>query len=153
MSAEEDLPEFAPDATSRAHRRPVAVTLVGLLALGVGIYHAVDGILILTRGGSASKLSEGAVDVVLGVLALAIGRGAFRMARWSWAAFMTWAVVGLTHQLLRHFFYTDANYVVMAVDAVTVIALTPLDIQIAFGVRPPPKLVLDRGPRDLVDGS
>ena len=77
------------------------------------------------------------------MLALAIGRGAFRMARWSWAAFMTWAVIGLTHQLLRHFFYTDANYVVMAVDAVSVLALTPLDIQIAFGVRPQPKLLLD----------
>ena len=111
MSAEDDPPELA-HAVKRARRRPVAVTLVGLLALGVGVYHAVDGILILTRGGSASKLSEGAVDLALGVLALAIGRGAFRMARWSWAAFMTWAVIGLTHQLLRHFFYTDANYVV-----------------------------------------
>ncbi len=129
------------------------MTLVGLLALGVGVYHTVDGVVILTRGGSVSKLSEAAVDLALGVLALAIGRGAFRMARWSWAAFMTWAVIGLTHQLLRHFFYTDPNYVVMAVDAVTVIALTPLDIQIAFGVRPPPKLVLDRGSQDLVGGS
>jgi hypothetical protein len=137
----------------RARRRPVAVTLVGLLALGVGVYHAVDGILILTRGGSASKLSEGAVDLALGVLALAIGRGAFRMARWSWAAFMTWAVIGLTHQLLRHFFYTDANYVVMAVDAVSVLVLTPLDIQIAFGVRPQPKLLLDGRARDLVDST
>jgi hypothetical protein len=152
LSAEEDPPDLA-HAVKRARRRPVAVTLVGLLAVGVGLYHAVDGIIILTRGGSASKLSEGAVDLALGVLALAIGRGAFRMARWSWAAFMTWAVIGLTHQLLRHFFYTDANYVVMAVDAVTVIALTPLDIQIAFGVRSPPKLVLDRGSQDLVGGS
>ena len=74
------------------------------------------------------------------------------MAPWAWASFMTWAVIGLTHQLLRHFFYTDANYVVMAVDAVTVIALTPLDIQIAFGVRHPPKLVLERGPQVLVAG-
>jgi hypothetical protein len=128
------------------------VTLVGLLALGVGLYHVVDGILVLTRGGSASRLSEGAIDLALGVLALAIGRGAFRMARWSWAAFMTWAAVGLTHQLLRHFFYDDANYIAMAVDAVTVLALTPLDIQVAFGVRHPPQLVLD-GTQDLVGRS
>ena len=94
LSAEEDPPDLA-HAVKRARRRPVAVTLVGLLAVGVGLYHAVDGIIILTRGGSASKLSEGAVDLALGVLALAIGRGAFRMARWSWAAFMTWAVIGL----------------------------------------------------------
>jgi hypothetical protein len=153
LSADADPPESESAVTDQSRRRPIAVTLVGLLAVGVGLYHAADGIVVLTNGGSTSKLAEGAVDLALGVLALAIGRGAFRMARWSWAAFMTWAVIGLTHQLLRHFFYTDVNYLAMAVDAVSVIALTPLDIQIAFGVRPPPKLLLDRGPQDLLGGS
>jgi hypothetical protein len=134
-------------------RRPIAVTLVGLLALATGAYHVVDGIIVLSNGGSPSRIAEGAVDLALGILALAIGRGAFRMARWSWAAFMTWAVIGLTHQLLRHFFYDDPNYVAMALDAVTVLVLTPLDIQVAFGVRPPPRQVLDLDNRDLVESS
>jgi hypothetical protein len=134
-------------------RRPIAVTLVGMLALATGAYHVVDGIVVLSNGGSASRIAEGSVDLALGILALAIGRGAFRIARWSWAAFMTWAVIGLTHQLLRHFFYDDPNYVAMAVDAVTVLVLTPLDIQVAFGVRPPPRQVLDLDNRDLVESS
>ena len=53
---------------------------------------------------------------------------------------MTWAVIGLTHQLLRHFFYGDASYPMLAVDTLVVLALTPLDIQVAFGVRHRPSL-------------
>jgi hypothetical protein len=48
---------------------------------------------------------------------------------------MTWAVIGLTHQLLRHFFYGDESYPMLAVDTVVVLALTPLDVQVAFAVR------------------
>ena len=124
-------------------KRPVAVTLVGLLALAAGVYHLVGGGLTVAGGGDASRLAEGAFDVAFGVLALAIGRGAFRMARWSWAAFMTWAVIGLTHQLLRHFFYGNESYPMLALDAIVVLALTPLDIQVAFGVRSRPSLELD----------
>ena len=113
------------------------MTFVGMLALVVGAYHVVDGVVVVVNGGDASKLAEGAFDLALGVFALAIGGGALRMRRWAWAAFMTWAVVGLTHQLLRHFFYDHPNYLAMAFDTVAVLALTPLDVQIAFGVRPP----------------
>ena len=70
-------------------KRPIAVTLVGLLALVAGVYHLVGGGLTVADGGDASKLAEGAFDIAFGVLALVIGRGAFRMARWSWATFMT----------------------------------------------------------------
>ena len=120
-----------------AGKRPAAVTFVGVLALVVGAYHVVDGVVVLVSGGDANKLSESAFDLALGVLAVAIGVGALRMRRWAWAAFMTWAVIGLTHQLLRHFFYGHPNYLAMALDTVAVLALTPLDVQVAFGVRPP----------------
>jgi hypothetical protein len=105
------------------------------------------------NGGDASRISEGAFDLALGVFALAIGRGALRMTPWAWAAFMTWAVIGLTHQLLRHFFYTDANYLSMALETVAVLALTPLDVQVAFGVRHPRNLILDRAARNHSDGG
>jgi hypothetical protein len=129
----------------------VAVTLVGVLALVVGAYHAGHGLDVLVGGGDASGLAEGSFDVALGVLAIAIGVGAFRMRRWAWAAFMAWAVVGLTHQLLRHFFYDNPNYLAMALDTVAVLALTPLDVQVAFGVREPRTIVLDRGTRNPSD--
>jgi hypothetical protein len=126
-------------------KRPVAVTLVGLLALAAGLYHLVGGGLTVAEGHDASKLAEGVFDVAFGVFALAIGRGAFRMAPWAWAAFMTWAVIGLTHQLLRHFFYDDQSYAMLAVDTLVVLVLTPLAIQVAFGVRSRPSLDLDGG--------
>jgi hypothetical protein len=134
-------------------RRPIAVTLVGALAVGAGLYHLAGGGTTVAHGGDASRLSEGAFDLAFGVLALLIGRGVFRMAPWAWAAFMTWSVVGLTHQLLRHFFYGDTSYPAMAVDALVVLVLTPLDVQIAFGVRRRPTLALDGGVREGDLGS
>ena len=127
------------------------MTFVGVLALIVGAYHTGHAVAVLVDGGSSSTLAEGAFDLGLGVLAIAIGVGALRMRRWAWAAFMTWAVIGLTHQLLRHFFYDNPDYLAMALDTVAVLALTPLDVQVAFGVRPPRTLVLERGTRNPSD--
>jgi hypothetical protein len=130
-------------AAGPPRRRPVAVTFAAALAMVVGAYHIAHGIAVLVDGGSASKLAEGALDVLLGLLAIAIGVAAIRMRRWSWVAFMTWALVGLVHQLLRRFFYDDPDYLAMALDAFVVIVLTPLDVQIAFGVRPPRNVALE----------
>jgi hypothetical protein len=152
LELQEHVPEVAT-GSGLAVKRPVAVTFVGALALIVGTYHAVDGVVVLVNGGDASRLAEGAFDLALGVLALCIGRGALRMHRWAWAAFMTWAVIGLTHQLVRHFFYDDANYLAMALDTVAVLVLTPLDVQIAFAVRPPRNLHLDHAARNPIDSN
>jgi hypothetical protein len=116
------------------------------LAFAAGLYHLVGGAITVADGGSASRLAEGVFDLAFGVLALLIGRGVLRMAPWAWTALMTWAAVGLTHELLRHFFYGDESYGVLAVDTVVVLALTPLDVQVAFGVRRRP--TLDLGARD-----
>jgi hypothetical protein len=115
---------------------------VALLGLVVGGYHVVHAIAVLIDRESSSRVAEGALDLALGVLAIAIALAALRMRRWAWVAFMTWALVGLVHQLLRHFFYDDPDYVAMALDVVAVLVLTPLDIQIAFGVRPPRNVAL-----------
>ena len=131
-------------------KRPIAVTLVGLLMFAVGAYNLVDGVVVLVNGGDNSVLAGGAVEIVLGLLAIGIGTGALRMRRWAWAAFMTLAVVGLTHQLLRNFFYDHPNYLNLALTSLAVFALTPLDVQIAFGVRPPRNVLLEhtRNPID-----
>jgi hypothetical protein len=142
-------PSAAATAVRRQAKRPVAVTFVGALGLGAGLYHLVGGGMAVADGGSASKLAEGAFDLALAVLALAIGRGALRMAPWAWTALMTWAVIGLTHQLLRHFFYSDESYGMLAVEVAVVLALTPLEIQVAFGVRRRPTLDSDSGALDV----
>jgi hypothetical protein len=150
LQLQEGLPEGTA-VSAHAAKRPVAVTFVAALALIVGAYHAGHGIAVLVDGGTASKLAEGSFDLALGGLAVAIGVGVLRMRRWAWAAFMTWAVVGLTHQLLRHFFYDNPDYLAMALDTVAVLALTPLDVQVAFGVRPPRTIVLERATRNPSD--
>jgi hypothetical protein len=53
------------------------------------------------------------------------------------------AAIGLTDELIRHFFYRDVNYALMAIDAVVVFVLTPRDMQVAFEVRTPPAPVLE----------
>ena len=128
----------------------MAVTLVAVLALAVGAYEIGHGVRVLVRGGSASYLAEGAFDLVLGGLAIAIGVAALRMRRWSWVALMSWALVGLVHQLLRSFFYDSPDYLTMALNTVVVLVLTPLDVQIAFRVRPPRNVALEsRHPVEL----
>jgi hypothetical protein len=147
MQASAD-PPLPTRGSSLAAKRPVAVTFVGLLGLIVGGYHVAHGVAVLVDGGDSSRLAEGAVDLVLGGLAIAIGFAALRMRRWAWVAFMTWALVGLVHQLLRHFFYDNPDYLAMALDTVAVLFLTPLDVQIAFGVRPSRNVALEPASRN-----
>jgi hypothetical protein len=141
-------PAAAPPA---AVRRPLAVTLVGLLAFPVGIYNVVDGVLVLAGGGTRDRLAAGALTLALGVLAILIGLGALGMRRWAWAALMTWAVIGLTHQILRDLFFNDTSYVAMALYVIAVLALSPRDTQIAFGVRPPRNVELRAHTRNPID--
>ena len=89
--------------------------------------------------------------LALGALALVAAVGSFRLARWGWAALMTWAVVVLTHQILRYFFFDDPNYVDMAVATFAVLALSPLDVQIAFGLRHTENVQLGRPTRNPLD--
>ena len=152
MQAQADPTSTTPGSTPSA-KRPLAVTFVALLALIVGGYHVAHGLAVLLDGGSSSRLAEGAFDVVLGALAIAIGVAALRIRRWAWVAVMTWALIGLVHQLLRHFFYDHPDYLAMALDTVAVLFLTPLDVQIAFGVRSPRNVSREpasRNPGELV---
>ena len=152
MEAQGDLPPPV-SMRSRPARRPTAVLFVAALGLAIGAYHAVHAVIVLVDRESSSTVAEGAFDLALGLLAIAIAFAALRMRRWAWVAFMLWALTGLVHQLLRHFFYDDPDYVAMALDALAVLVLTPLDVQIAFGVRPPRNVTLEPAvahPDDLV---
>jgi hypothetical protein len=133
---------------SRRRRRPVPVELAAVLALAVGAYQLFHGVSAMLENESSSRFAEGAVDAALGILALAIAVAIFRVRHWAWVAFMTWALVGLAHQLLRHFFYDDPDYFSMALDTVVVFALTPLDVQLAFGIRPQPLVLVEHEERD-----
>ena len=95
----------------------------------------------------------GAVMLVLAAVGLAIAVGAFLVRPWAWTAFMTWAAIALAVNLLRlAFFSAGPNYPTLAIATVTVFLLTPLDVQIAFGIRTPRVLPLDTPARDLPAG-
>src|SRR5262245_46809653 len=65
-----EAPSSSP-RSGQAATRPVAVTFAGLLALVVGAYHVVDGVVVLVGGGDESELAEGAFEIVLGLVVIA----------------------------------------------------------------------------------
>jgi hypothetical protein len=132
-------------------KRPVSVTLVALLALAIAAYSLTLGIVGVTVGGEAGRLAKDIFRIVLGAGALVAAAGAFAMRPWGWAAFMTWAVIGLTHQVLRYLFFENPDYADMAINAFAVLALSPLDVQIAFGLRHTENVQLARPTRNPVD--
>lgn len=150
MTAASHLEPHGPVPAQPA-KRPVAVTLVAMLAFAVAAYYLVYGGVVLADANTDERLGTGIVNVGYGVFALLIGIGSLGMRRWAWQAFMTWAVIGLTLQILRHFFYDDANYVGMAINTFAVLALTPRDTQVAFGVRLPENVELAQPTRNPLD--
>ena len=140
----------AKETRERNERRPVSVTLAAALGLGLAIYSVASGVIAI-QDGEADRVPDGIFHVVLGIGALVAAVGSFRLAAWGWTALMTWAVVALTHQVLRYLFFDDPNYADMAVSAFAVLALSPLDVQIAFGLRHTENVQLGRPTRNPVD--
>lgn len=131
-------------------KRPAAVTLVAVLAVGVAVYSFIYGVLAV-QAGEPDLLAEGIFRLALGVGALAAALGALRLQPWAWAAFMTWAVIGLTHQILRYLFFGDPNYADMAINTFAVLVLSPLGVQVAFGLRYTQNVQLTRPSRNPLD--
>ena len=135
----------------RSDQRPVPVTLVALLALALAVYFLVIGGLGI-RSGDEDRLLDAIFHLALGITALAAAVGSFRLAPWGWTVLMSWAVVSLTHQILRYLFFDDPNFADMAVSAFAVLALSPLDVQIAFGLRHTENVLAGRRPtRNPID--
>jgi hypothetical protein len=133
-------------------KRPVAVTLVALLAVGAAVYSVTQGVLDL-REGDGDRLAEGIFHLAMGAGVLVAAVGAFRLRPWGWALFMTWAVIGLTHQILRYLFFDDPDYLDMAVNTFIVLALSPLDVQIAFRLRHTQNVQLAGPTRNPIDSD
>jgi hypothetical protein len=94
---------------------------------------------------------HGVFLAVLGATVLLLGVGAFFVKTWAWIGLMIWAVIGLTNQLLRQFFFDDPSYLAMAASTIAVFALTSFDVQVAFRVRPPRNVQLAQPTRNPLD--
>ena len=126
------------------------MTFVAVLAVGYAVYSLVYGILAV-QSGDEDRLADGILHLVLAPGALTAGVGAFWLRPWAWALFMTWAVIGLTNQILRSLFFEDPDYLDMAINTFAVLALSPLEVQIAFGVRHTENVQLSRATRNPLD--
>jgi len=126
------------------------VTFVAVLAVGYAVYSLVYGVLAV-QSGDEDRLADGILHLVLAPGALTAGVGAFWLRPWAWALFMTWAVIGLTNQILRSLFFEDPDYLDMAINTFAVLALSPLEVQIAFGVRHTENVQLSRATRNPLD--
>ena len=128
----------------------MAVTLVAALAAGFAVYSLVNAGLAI-ESGEDDRVPDAAFNIVRGVGLLAAAVGALRLRPWGWAIFMSWAVIGLTHQILRYLFFEDPNYLDMAINTFAVLALSPLEVQIAFGLTHTRNVHLERPTRNPVD--
>jgi hypothetical protein len=125
---------------------------VAVLALAYGIALAGSGVhTLINADGERGQVFAGASDLFFAALALLIAVGAYRVSRWAWVLFMSWAVWGLTLNLLRVFFFDDPQYLPLALATLAVFLLTPLDIQVAFRVRHPPNVRLHTRSRNPID--
>lgn len=131
-------------------KRPSSVTLVAVLALGVAAYSLAAGALALEEG-REDRLADGIFHLAFGLGVFTAGIGAFRLRSWAWTAFMTWAVIGLTHQILRYLFFGDPSYTDMAINTFAVLAMSPLEVQVAFGLRHTRNVELARPTRNPLD--
>ena len=126
------------------------MTLVAALAAAFAVYSLVNAGLAI-ESGEEDRLPEAAFNIARGLFLLAAAVGAIRLRPWGWAVFMSWAVIGLTTEILRYVFFDDPNFADMAINTFAVLALSPLEVQIAFGLRHTRNVELNRPTRNPVD--
>jgi hypothetical protein len=81
-----------------------------------------------------NTLLSSASYLILSVAGIVTLIGFLRLRRWSWVLLMTWTGVSLIISLMDYF-YSHANYVVMASNVIIAFALNITDVQRMFGVR------------------
>ncbi|HEY5157988.1 MAG TPA: hypothetical protein VII93_08525 [Anaerolineales bacterium] len=86
----------------------------------------------LTKMGST--LLSSASYLILSLAGIVTLIGFLRLHRWSWVLLMAWTGVSLIISL-GDYFYSHANYVVMASNVIIAFALNITDVQRMFGVR------------------
>jgi hypothetical protein len=84
--------------------------------------------------GISTTLLSSASYLILSVAGIVTLIGFLHLRRWSWVLLMAWTGVSLLISLVDYF-YSHANYVVMASNIIIAFALNITDVQRMFGVR------------------
>lgn len=137
--------------TTQKRKRPVAVTIVGivcvffaLMSLGLAMYDlwwngvwiaAQQGVLVEGTALTPLGLEFAAAmyDLLSGFVTILILWGFLRVRPWAWIALMVWVGMGLAVQVARYF-YGDPNYLRMFLSVVVAFALNQAEVQEAFGI-------------------
>lgn len=80
--------------------RPVGVTILGILAILIGLLGALGGALLLTSS-DAVVVALSTFAVVVGLLYLTTGIGFFRGDRWAWTLGLAVSILALIRNLVE----------------------------------------------------
>jgi uncharacterized membrane protein len=138
----------------KASKRPVAITIVGLIAVIAALVYFLRAFLLLESLKFFEKGLSGPVFqgytltetgaqwvnalyyLLVSIVAYLIAIGLLSMRRWSWIAFMSWAGFNMVVGLLHHFYNrSDSNYVYLFLSVVVVFILNQAEVQRLFGVQ------------------
>jgi hypothetical protein len=72
--------------------------------------------------------------LLLSLAGIVVLIGFLRLRRWSWVMLMAWTGLSLTISLVDYF-YTRANYLVMASNVIIAFALNITEVQRIYGIR------------------
>jgi hypothetical protein len=86
----------------------------------------------LTAMGNA--LVSSVTYLILSLTGIVVLIGFLRLRRWSWVLLMAWTGISLVISLVDYF-YSHANYAVMASNVIIAFALNITDVQRVFGIR------------------
>jgi hypothetical protein len=133
-------------------KRPIAVSVIALaivvlfLIRLIQVFTALIGENVFTGGiagplftgwrltGMGTTLLSSASYLILSVAGIVTLIGFLHLRRWSWVLLMAWTGISLLISLVDYF-YSHANYIVMASNVIIAFALNITDVQRMFGIR------------------
>jgi hypothetical protein len=133
-------------------KRPIAVSVIAVAIVVLFLIHMLQVVTLLIsenlfKGGITdsfirewrltefgSALLSSATYLILSVAGIITLIGFLRLRRWSWVLLMSWTGLSLVISLVDYF-YSHANYLVMASNVVIAFALNIPDVQRMFGIR------------------
>lgn len=145
-------------AASPKQKRPIAITIVGLIVFFAALYNLAVGALIIWSANAINDppeitseilnahdlpelLADEDVNKVEGILYVFVGAvqmilciGFWRIARWAWVGIMSWQVVKILLDITG-FFAPERPVFSLLLAIITVFLLNQADVRRVFGIR------------------
>lgn len=145
-----------PQVKTRVEKRPIAITIVGLIAVIAAFGYFMRGFLILEnlgilKNGMPDSIvigiipTEAGLQLIIGIYYFVVSISAYLIAigligahRWSWVAFMIWSGFNMIVGLTRYFYGApESNYLYLFLSVVVAYILNLSEVQKLFGIQKP----------------